>query len=75
MSPSDWVEPLFRYGPYAVLAVFALWIAPRQTKQAIDCIGKGKLGLGLASTTTIVSWAIVVTMVCTFSSNGPAPRL
>jgi hypothetical protein len=32
MDPRTWVDQLFTYGPYAVLALFVLWVAPAQLK-------------------------------------------
>ena len=73
MQPSDWIEQLFTYGPYAVLALFVLWVAPRQTRQFIACeaqdVGSRLLCGGIA----VGCWLVVVTMVW-FIYHAWSPR-
>jgi len=73
MDLSNWVELLFKYGPYAVLALFALWVAPRQTRQFIECKARDQGTRYLCGGVAIGSWSIVVLMVA-FVYGAWSPR-
>ena len=63
MEPSYWVETLFTYGPYAVLALFVLWVAPRQTQQFIQCKTLNPGSRYLCGGIAVGCWMIVGLMV------------
>lgn len=66
----DGAELLLSYGPYAVLALFALLIAPLLTRQCIKIEGEGfdkKLSGGIACG----SWLVVVAMITFVTLTWP----
>lgn len=58
----DGAELLITYGPYAVLALFALLIAPHLTKQCLKIAGKG-FNKKLTGSIAIGAWLVVLSMV------------
>ena len=53
---------LFDYGPYALAALFLLYIAPKHTKRFIDCQLKNKKKQNLLLTVAIGNWAAAFIM-------------
>ena len=71
MDPRDWVDQLFTYGPYAVLALFILWVAPNQTKIFLDCPREHPRRQLFCLTVAAASWAVVLVMIGYISINWP----
>jgi hypothetical protein len=71
MDPNSWPDLLFTYGPYAVLALFALWVAPRQTKRFLDC--KETVSRYVCGGVAVGCWVVVALMVWFIYQNWP-PR-
>jgi hypothetical protein len=58
----DSAELLITYGPYAVLALFALLIAPHLTKQCLKIADKG-FNKKFSGSIAIGAWLVVLSMV------------
>jgi hypothetical protein len=63
MDPRSWVDQLFTYGPYAVLALFALWVAPAQLKAFRQGPHGSPLQQMVSGFVTVGCWLIVFAMV------------
>jgi len=63
MDPRSWVDQLFSYGPYAVLALFALWVAPTQLKAFRQVPRENRVQQAVSGVITIGCWLIVFAMV------------
>jgi hypothetical protein len=63
MDPRSWVDQLFSYGPYAVLALFALWVAPTQLKSFRQIPRGNRAQLLVGGFVAMACWAIVFAMV------------
>jgi len=71
MDPNSWPDLLFTYGPYAILALFALWVAPRQTKRFLGC--KETVSRSVCGGIAVGCWVVVALMVWFIYQNWP-PR-
>jgi hypothetical protein len=67
------VEALYTYGPFAALALFALYVAPRQTKQFLDCSGEQEPAakLWLCGAVAGMTWLIVAALTWVIVSSWP----
>lgn len=74
MDPNRWVDLLFTYGPYAVLALFVLWVAPRQTKTFGICPKQDKAQRFLCGSVAVGCWIVVALMVWFIYRDWP-PRI
>ena len=63
MDPRSWVEQLFTYGPYAVLALFVLWVAPAQLKAFLKGPHDSTAQRLVSAFVTVGCWLIVFAMV------------
>ncbi|HEY6256363.1 MAG TPA: hypothetical protein VIY51_11290 [Xanthobacteraceae bacterium] len=63
MDPRSWVDQLFTYGPYAVLALFVLWVAPAQMKAFRQVPSENRIQQAVSGFITIGCWLIVFAMV------------
>lgn len=63
MDMHSWVDLLFAYGPYAVLVLFALWIAPRQAKLFREIPTENTAQYYFSGVVAAVCWLIVFAMV------------
>jgi hypothetical protein len=75
VEAEKWVNLLFTYGPYAVLALFALWVAPRQTKLFLGCVRDGAAARTLCGAVAAGSWLIVAAMVVLIWRSWPPDRV
>jgi len=69
----EWPELILKYGPYAVLALFAIWVAPRQTKIFLDSQSKEPAKVILSAGIAAFCWVIVAGMSWYVYDNWP-PR-
>ncbi len=72
---NDVTTLLWDYGPYAVLALFALWLAPRRTQVFMACSDApaAKLKLRVCASIALTCWAVVGVMVwCIYSNWSPS---
>lgn len=61
---SAWPELLFKFGPYAILALFILWVTPRASKRMQDLTKSAPKPVRVSATITLIaSWAVVLVMV------------
>lgn len=61
---ASWPELIFRFGPYAILALFVLWVAPRASKRMSDLTKTAPKAVRVSATVTLVaSWSVVLIMV------------
>lgn len=58
-------QELINYGPYALLALFLLFIAPKHTKRFIECQETDKTKRRLLCTIASANWVVVFVM-CTY---------
>ena len=67
------VEALYTYGPFAALALFALYVAPRQTKQFLDCSGEQEPAakLWLCGAVAGMTWLIVAALTWVIVTSWP----
>jgi hypothetical protein len=63
MDPRTWVDQLFTYGPYAVLALFVLWVAPAQLKAFRQTPHADSTQRAVSGLIAIGCWLIVFLMV------------
>jgi hypothetical protein len=63
MDPRSWVDQLFTYGPYAVLALFVLWVAPAQLKAFLQGPRGSPVQQVVSGFVTVGCWLIVFAMV------------
>ncbi len=75
MDPTSWADLLFTYGPYGVLALFGLWIAPRQTKLFLSSDRQDKIAHSLSGGIAAVTWLVVVGMVWFIYSSWPPKQV
>lgn len=71
MDPNKWGDLLFTYGPYAVLVLFSLWVAPKQTQEFLKCTQGDKAQRYLCGSVAVMCWVIVVAMVVFIYHNWP----
>src|SRR5262245_44055558 len=62
MDPRTWVDQLYTYGPYAVLALFVFYVAPRQLA-AYRAKGGDRAQQALSGVIALGCWAVVFLMV------------
>lgn len=61
---ATWPELIFKFGPYAILALFVLWVTPRASKRMQDITKTAPKAVRVSATVTLVaSWAVVLVMV------------
>lgn len=59
-----WPELIFKFGPYAILILFVLWVVPRTSKNMKDISKTAPKAVRVsASITLFASWAVVLVMV------------
>lgn len=59
-----WPELIFKFGPYAILALFVLWVAPRASKRMQALTKTAPKAVRISATLTLfASWAVVLVMV------------
>jgi hypothetical protein len=59
-----WPELLIEYGPYAILALFVLWVIPRSSKKLQTLTTTAPKSVQMAATGAVgVSWVVVLLMV------------
>lgn len=59
-----WPELIFKFGPYAILALFVLWVAPRASKRMQNITRTAPKAVRVSATATLIaSWAVVLVMV------------
>jgi len=59
-----WPELIFKFGPYAILALFVLWVTPRASKRMQNITKTAPKAVRVSATVTLVaSWAVVLVMV------------
>jgi hypothetical protein len=59
-----WPEIIFKFGPYAILALFVLWVTPRASKRMQDITKTAPKAVRVsASITLFASWGVVLVMV------------
>jgi len=75
MDPTNWVDLLFTYGPYAVLALFGLWIAPRQTKLLLSSNREDKVAHYLCAGIATGTWLVAAAMVWFIYSSWPPKQV
>ena len=75
MDPTNWVDLLFTYGPYAVLALFGLWIAPRQTKLLLGSNREDKVAHYLCAGIAAGTWLVAGAMVWFIYSSWPPKQV
>jgi hypothetical protein len=63
MDPRTWGEQLLNYGPYAVLALFVLWVAPAQLKAFRESRQGDRTQQAVSGFVAIGCWLIVFVMV------------
>lgn len=63
MDPRNWVDQLYTYGPYAVLALFVLWVAPAQLKAFRQVPNTNRPKQLVSGFIAIGCWLIVFSMV------------
>jgi len=57
MDPQNWPDLVYTYGPYALLPLLLLWVAPRQTKQFLACKKEDRVKQALCAGVAIACWA------------------
>ena len=57
MDPQSWPDLVYTYGPYALLPLLLLWVAPRQTKQFLGCKKDDRVKLVLCGAVAVACWA------------------
>lgn len=63
-NPQSWPELLLEFGPYAILALFVLWVLPRSSKRMQQMTDSAPRAVQVAATVAVgVSWAVVLLMV------------
>ncbi len=75
MEPKAWAEILLTYGPYAVLAMFALWIAPQRTKIFAEGKKEDSGARALHAATAVMSWLIVGLMTWFIYQSWPPKKV
>ncbi len=73
MEPKNWVDLLFTYGPYAELALFVLWVAPKQTKLFLACDRSDSAKCRVTGGIVAACWLVILVMVWFVYSSWP-PR-
>ncbi len=63
MDPRSWADQLYTYGPYAVLALFVLWVAPAQLKAFRQGPSNNRTQQAVGGFVAIGCWLIVFAMV------------
>lgn len=59
-----WPELIFKFGPYAILALFVLWVAPRASKRMQNLTKTAPKAVRVSATVTLfASWGVVLVMV------------
>jgi hypothetical protein len=66
------IRELFEYGPYALAALFLLYIAPKHTKRFIDCQLTSKKKQNFLLTVAICNW-LVAFIMCFYIYNNWSP--
>src|SRR5215471_909957 len=74
MDPRSWVDTLYTYGPYAVSALFLLWVAPAQTKAFCSLARGDRPQQTLKAGIAITCWLVVLGMIGYITSFWPARR-
>lgn len=57
MDPQNWPDLVYTYGPYALLPLLLLWVAPRQTKQFLACKKSERAKQVLCGAVAAACWA------------------
>lgn len=57
MDPQNWPDLIYTYGPYALLPLLLLWVAPRQTKQFLACKKEDRVKQALCAAVAVACWA------------------
>lgn len=61
---TTWPELIFKFGPYAILALFVLWVTPRASKRMQEITKTAPKSVRVSATVTLfASWAVVLVMV------------
>lgn len=64
LNPQAWPELLLEFGPYAILALFVLWVLPRSSKRMQQMTNTAPRPVQVAATVAVgISWAVVLLMV------------
>lgn len=73
-DPQTWVHQLYTYGPYAILALFVFWVAPRQTNAFLKITRSDSLKRLFSAALAILCWLVVGSMVVYILKSWP-PQL
>ncbi|MDH3228887.1 MAG: hypothetical protein OEN55_03740 [Alphaproteobacteria bacterium] len=71
MNPQDWPDLVYTYGPYALLPLLLLWVAPRQTKQFLQCRRDDSAQQGLCALVAVICWISAFYLVGVIVSRWP----
>ncbi len=71
MGMEIWIDKVFKYGPYAVLILFALWVAPRQTKVLLNYKDKDRSSRYFCIAVAAGCWIVAAFMAWYIYQNWP----